>query len=216
MPAKPQTHLSEAQLRVARLLARWEKEERAAFVPELVAALRFPAESSLTDTLQRMKRNGFVEILGGGAKGRPRLVRLTPAGRYAVGSGGLPVLGEVPAGPLAEALAQPMSIVEEDDLLSWRPGDFLLRVKGDSMTGDGILPGDLVLLRPEVEVQQGEIAAVHARDDYEGTLKHVIVEADQVRLRASNPSCKDIVVSAQDWRGVAGVFRGLVRRTSRG
>jgi repressor LexA len=215
MSARPQTHLTKAQFRVARLLAVWEKEGRPAFVPELVDALGFPAESSLADTLQRMKRNGYVEILGGGAKGRPRLVRLTSTGRYAAGSGGLPILGEVPAGPLAEALAQPMSIVEEDDLLSWRPGDFLLQVKGNSMTGDGILPGDLVLLRPDVPIHQGEIAAVHARDDYEGTLKHVIVEPNQVRLRASNPVYEDILISAQEWRGVAGVFRGLVRRSSR-
>jgi repressor LexA len=181
----------------------------------LVAELRLPAESSLTDTLQRMQRNGFIEILGGGAKGRTRLLRLTAAGRYAVGSRVLPVLGEIPAGPLAEALAQPISIVEEDDLLSWRPGDFLLQVKGNSMIGDGILPGDLVLLRPDAEILQGEIAAVHARDEYEGTLKHVFVEPNQVRLRASNPTCEDILVSAQDWRGVAGVYRGLIRRTNR-
>lgn len=215
MPPKPQTHLTPAHFRVARTLARWEHEDRPAFVPELVSELGLPAESSLTDTLQRMKRNGFIEILGGGAKGRPRLVRLTSAGRYAVGSGGLPVLGEVPAGPLAEALAQPMSIMEEDDLLSWQQGDFLLQVKGDSMIGDGILPGDLVLLRPDTEIRQGEIAAVHARDEYEGTLKHVFVESNQVRLRASNPICEDILVSSQDWRGVAGVFRGLVRRAGR-
>jgi repressor LexA len=214
MPARLQTHLTEAQFRVARILARWEHEGRPAFVPDLVSELKLPAASSLTDTLQRMKRNGFVEILGGGAKGRPRIVRLTPEGHYAVGSGGLPVLGEVPAGPLAEALAEPMSIVE-DDLLSWRQGDFLLQVKGDSMIGDGILPGDLVLLRPDVPVQHGEIAAVHARDDYEGTLKHVIVEPKHVRLRASNPIYEDILVAPQDWRGVAGVFRGLVRRTSK-
>lgn len=84
------------------------------------------------------------------------------------------------------------------------------------MIGDGILPGDLVLLRPEEDVRQGEIAAVHARDEYEGTLKHVIVETHQVRLRASNPIYEDIIVPAADWRGVAGVFRGLVRKTTIG
>jgi repressor LexA len=216
MPARRQKHLTEAQFRVARILARWEHQRRPAFVSDLVAEMGLPAESSVTDTLQRMKRNEFIEILGGGAKGRSRMVRLTAKGRYAVGSGGLPVLGEVPAGPLAEALAEPMSIVEEDNLLSWQRGDFLLRVKGDSMIGDGILAGDLVLLRPEEDVRQGEIAAVHARDGYEGTLKHVIVETRQVRLRASNPNYEDIIVPAADWRGVAGVFRGLVRKTARG
>jgi repressor LexA len=205
-------HLTEAQLRVARVIARWEHQERPAFVPDLVNALGLPAESSLTETLQRMERNEFVEILGGGAKGRRRLVRLTAKGRFAVGSGGLPLLGDIPAGPLTEALADAPTVVAEDDLLSWRQGDFLLRVKGDSMIGDGILPGDWVLLRPNEDVQDGEIAAVHANDNYEGTLKHVLVESGQVRLRASNPDYDDIVVPAVNWRGVAGVFRGLVRK----
>ena len=215
MSARLQTHLTDAQLRVARMLAVWEREERPAFVPQLSLALGYPAESSLTETLQRMQRNEFIDVLGGGVKGRPRLVRLTTKGRCAVGSGGLPVLGEIPAGPLAPALAQSTSVVEEDELLASQPGDFLLRVRGDSMIGDGILPGDLVLLRPDIDLHQGEIAAVHARDDYEGTLKRVFVETNQVRLRASNPSCPDIIVPAADWRGVAGVFRGLVRRTNR-
>ncbi len=124
-------------------------------------------------------------------------------------------MGEIPAGPLAEALAQPLSIIGEDELLGAQPGDFLLHVKGDSMLGDGILPGDFVLLRSNIDIHQGEIAAVHSGDDYQGTLKRVFIEKNQVRLRASNPAYEDILVSARDWRGVAGVFRGLVRRTGR-
>jgi len=215
MPAKAQTQLTDAQRRIASLLAAWEREGRPALVPQMLSKLSLSGISSLTDTLHRMKRNGYINVHGGGARGRPRVVELTPKGRLAVGSGGIPVLGEVPAGPLAAALSEPMSIMEEDELLSWRPGDFLLRVKGDSMIGDGILPGDFVLLRPDIDCGQGEIAAVHARDDYEGTLKHVFVEANQVRLRSSNPACEDIIVPSREWRGVAGVFRGLVRRANR-
>lgn len=215
MSARPQLHLTDAQLRVARLLASWERDEKAAFVPQLFPALGFSSASCLTDTLQRMERNGFIEILGGGAKGRPRLVRLTPKGRLSIGEGGLPLLGEIPAGPLAATLAEPIDVVEDSDLLPWQQGDFLLRVKGDSMTGDGILPGDLVLLRPEIDCVQGEIAAIQAGDDYEGTLKHVFVELNHVRLHASNPTCEDIIIPRKEWRGIAGVFRGLVRRANR-
>jgi repressor LexA len=75
----------------------------------------------------------------------------------------LPLLGTIPAGPLTEVVTQPEAAFETvsvEDLLRHRPGDFLLRIKGDSMVGDGIFEGDLVLLRPGIEVQQGEIAAV--------------------------------------------------------
>src|SRR4029077_294538 len=96
-------------------------------------------------------------------------------------------------------------------LLPHRAGDFLLRVRGESMIGDGILDGDLVLLRPNVDVQPGEIAAVHTGDSYESTLKHVHFEKEGVRLRASNPAYPDLLIPKPEWRGVAGVYRGLVR-----
>jgi len=203
--------LSPAQQRIAKVLARFEREERPVFVPDLVEELGMAAESSITPTLQIMQRNGFIDVFGGGRQRSYRLVRLTTKGRFAMGVGGLPLLGSIPAGRLKEAIAQPAEIVETDQLLTSRPGDFLLRAEGDSMIGDGIHDGDLVLLRPGVEVQQREIAAVHVGDAHEATLKRVFFEKNRVRLKASNPKYPDIIVPAAQWRGVAGVFRGLVR-----
>lgn len=203
--------LSPTQSRIARIAARFERENRPLFIPELVRKLGLAGESSLTPTLKIMERDGWLEIFGGGKERLHRVVRLTGQGRQAVGAGGLPLLGTIPAGPLKEALAQPAEFVEVDRWLASRPGDFLLKADGDSMIGDGILDGDLVLLRPEVEVQRGEIAAVYAGDSYGATLKHVFVETQRVRLRASNPAYEDILVPAREWRGVAGVYRGLLR-----
>jgi repressor LexA len=108
-------------------------------VPELVSRLGYAAESSLTATLKIMEREGWLDIRGGGAKGRSRMVTLTSKGRFALGAGGLPVLGSIPAGPLAEAISETDDVRDPGELLPWREGDFLLRVRGDSMTGDGIL-----------------------------------------------------------------------------
>jgi len=105
-------------------------------------------------------------------------------------------------------------VLGEGELLPWKEGDFLLRVKGDSMIGDGILDGDKVLLRPGIEPHAGEIAAVVVGDAHEATLKHFLPEGDRVRLRASNPGYRDLVVPAEQVR-VAGVFRGLIRDGSR-
>jgi len=204
--------LTIAQQRIARAIAGYDRKNQPLFMPELVEKLGYAAESSLTPTLKILERKGVLEIIGGGRQRAYRMVRLTPKGRGLMGVGGfLPVLGSIPAGPLKEAIAQPEEVLEVGDLLKYRAGDFLLRVSGDSMTGDGILNGDLVLLRPQVDLRPGEIAAVHAGDHYESTLKHVHVEKEQVRLRAGNPVYPDILVSLADWKGVAGVFRGLVR-----
>ena len=196
-------------MRIARTVADFERQEQPVFFADLLKSLRLAAESSLTPTLQKMARNGFVEIIGGGA-GRSRLVRLTAKGRHVLGVGGLPLLGSIPAGPLSEAVAQAAEIIEPGNLLAHRAGDFLLRVHGESMIGDGILDGDLVLLRPDVEVPHRAIAAVCVGDDREGTLKRVFYEGERVRLKASNPAYKDMTVPAEQVH-FAGLLKGVLR-----
>jgi len=203
--------LTPVQRRIAESVAEFEGGGLPALVPALVVALGYEAESSITPTLRIMERNGFLQILGGGQRRASRFLKLTKKCRLVLGVGGLPVVGKIAAGPLQEALAQPDDFLESSALLPHQPGDFLLRVSGDSMIGDGIQSGDLVLLRPGVEVRGGEIAAAYVGDAFEATLKHVHAEANGVRLRASNPAYPEMWVPAQEWRGVAGVFRGLIR-----
>ena len=212
MPRPASQNLTAAQQRVARTLADFERAERPGFIADLLKALRLAAESSLTPTLQKMARNGFVEILCGGIRGRSRVVRLTAKGRHTLGIGGLPLLGSIPAGPVSEAIAQAAEIIEPGALLPHKPGDFLLSVRGDSMIGDGILDGDLVLLRPGARVAHGAIAAVSVcvGDDREGTLKRVLFEGARVRLRASNPIFKDVTVPAERVH-FAGLLKGVMR-----
>jgi repressor LexA len=204
-------HLSPAQRRIAWAIAEGEAAGRPALVPDLVQALGYGAESSISATLRIMERNGFLEIVGGGTRRATRILRLTKKARQMLGVGGLSVVGRIAAGPLQEALADSEDFLESTALLPHRPGDFLLRVSGDSMIGDGIRTGDLVLLRPGVEVRDGEIAAAYVGDDFQATLKHVHPEKKGVRLRASNPAYPDLFVSQREWQGVAGVFRGLIR-----
>jgi len=210
MSRTPSAEPTPAQRRILRAVATLERQQAPSFVPDLAKKLGLAGESSLTPTLQILERNGFISVLGGGARGRSRLIRLSPKGRFTLAIGGLPLLGSIPAGPLQEALADPDAILDDHELLPYRPGDFLLRVKGDSMTGDGILDGDKVLLRPGIDCAHGEIAAVLVGDAHDATLKRVFFEKENIRLRASNPRYKDIVVPAAGVK-IAGVFRGLIR-----
>jgi repressor LexA len=208
--------LTSAQRRILETVARFADRGRPAFVPDVVKALGFAAESSLTPTLKILERKGLLVIDGGGAKGRSRVLRLTEAAARLFGGGGLPLLGSIPAGPLSEALAETDAWVDPGAMLPWRHGDFLLQVRGTSMIGDGILDGDKVLIRPGVEPHDGEIAAVLVGEAHEATLKRVfpLRETGQVRLRASNPGFLDLVVPVESVK-VAGVFRGLIRDGSR-
>ena len=200
--------MTSAQKKIAEAVWKFQQKGQAALVADLVRVLKYAAESSLTATLKIMERDGVLDIRGGREKGRPRVISLTNQGRFDLGVGGIPLLGSIPAGPLDEALAQADEIVEA--MLPSRSGDFLLRVRGDSMIGDGIVDGDLVLLRPDVTPREGEIAAVLVGDAFETTLKRVFSSPGQVILRASNPKYPDKKVLANDVR-IAGVFRGLIR-----
>ena len=83
------------------------------------------------------------------------------------------------------------------------------------MIGDGILDGDWVLLRPNLALKQGEIAAVLVGEAHEATLKRVfqVPKKSEIILRASNPRYPDLVARAEDVK-VAGIFRGLIRHAS--
>jgi repressor LexA len=203
------THLTPLQLRVARMVAEFVGKDLPTFIPELATALKLAGRSSLVRTLEKMARGGFVQLVGGGGPGRSRMVQLTAKTRRLLGIGGLPLLGRIAAGPLSEAFSQ-AEFIELSELLLIRPGDFLLDVAGDSMTGDGILDGDRAIIRPNVEVPDGGIAAVCVGDEQEATLKHVHREGDQVRLKASNPLYSDILVAGENVR-IAGRFKGVVR-----
>jgi repressor LexA len=207
--------LSEAHRRIAEAVAAFERQERPAFLPDIMRMLNLAQQSSLARSLQVMARNGYIRIHGHGEGGqrRARVIQLTAKARHALGIGGLPLLGSIPAGLVSEAVAHAEEMVDPGAVLPWQPGDFLLRVRGDSMTGDGILDGDLVLLRPQSEVPQGAIAAACVGDEREATLKRVFFEKDQVRLRASHPDYPDVVVPGAAI-SFAGVFKGLIRHAA--
>ena len=65
-------------------------------------------------------------------------------------------------------------------------GSFALRCKGDSMINARIFDGDIVFIRSQPEVENGEIAAVLIDD--EATLKRVYYHKDRIELRADNPT----------------------------
>lgn len=90
--------------------------------------------------------------------------------------------------------------------------DFVLRCKGDSMTGARIYDGDIVYIRQQPEVENGQIAAVLI--DGEATLKRVYVFADHLILRPENPAYKELVFdNRNDVRilGLAVAFTGMIK-----
>lgn len=91
--------------------------------------------------------------------------------------------------------------------------DFCLRASGDSMINARIYDGDIVFIRQQPEVENGEIAAVAI--DNAVTLKRVYIEEDCIILRAENPRIKPMRFKKEDFDqfkilGKAVVFQGDV------
>lgn len=78
--------------------------------------------------------------------------------------------------------------------------DFCLRVKGDSMKDARIMDGDIVFVRRQPTVQNGEIAVVLIDDEV--TLKRVYITEQGIILRPENPAYQPMFVSHEDFRQV--------------
>ncbi len=102
----------------------------------------------------------------------------------------LPILGEIACGEPIYASEEHESFASADDKLD---ADFCLRAHGDSMTGARIYDGDIVFIRSQNAVDNGEIAAVIIDD--EATLKRVYFYPDQQKLILSpeNPKYAPLV-----------------------
>ena len=144
--------------------------------------------------------------------GRPRpQPAMQPARQDRVDVHKLPLVGEIAAGGplLAEENIEDYVGVPEP----LERGDFLLRVKGDSMIEAGILDGDIVVVRRQSEARNGDIVVALAGDDEsadEATVKRFFREPGRVRLQPENSALEPIYARHVQILGtVIGVFRTL-------
>jgi repressor LexA len=118
----------------------------------------------------------------------------------------LPLIGRIAAGSPLLAVEN----VEAQVSLSRFRDCFLLRVKGESMKGAGIMENDMVVVRPQSAAENGEIVAALLGN--EATVKRFHQRRNQVVLEPENPEFESIVVGPdrQDFQ-LIGVVVGLLR-----
>jgi repressor LexA len=100
----------------------------------------------------------------------------------------VPILGDIACGEPILAIESFESYIQCGAHIKC---DFCLRAKGDSMTGARIYDGDIVFIRKQSTVQNGEIAAVLIDD--EATLKRVYIRDDSIRLEPENPKYRPLL-----------------------
>lgn len=181
-----------------------DREGRPPSQQEIADALGFRSLGTVQNYLKRLEGKGLLSR-GGHA---PRGVRLTPS---RTGGMELPLAGTVAAGRPIEAIETPDTFEVPSSMAG--PGEnFVLRVRGDSMIGDGILDGDYVVVRKQAAAENGQ--TVVALIGGEATVKRFHRKGGRVELHPANPAMAPIVVEGEESFRIEGVVVGVIRHCS--
>src|SRR3954462_8931060 len=157
-------------------------------VREIGEAVGLASPSTVHVPLANLERAGLLKR----DPTKPRALELTGREQQAAQTKGavalpkLPLLGQIAAGgPLLAG----RNVEDELAVPETLRGDFLLRVKGESMIEAGILDGDIVVVRRAQDARNGEIVVALAGDDEtadEATVKTFYKEKGRIRLQPEN------------------------------
>jgi repressor LexA len=109
------------------------------------------------------------------------------------------------------ALGTEAAIEVTPDIVDVHDDLFALQVKGDSMVDAMINDGDIVIMRPHHDVQNGDLVAVWLTDREETTLKHFYREGNRIRLQPANPTMGPIYIDDPSTVQVQGCVVAVVR-----
>jgi repressor LexA len=178
-------------------------------VREIGEAVGLASPSTVHAHLANLERAGLLKR----DPTKPRALELVgrePAALGAAELPKLPLVGQIAAGgPLLaeENIEDHVAVPERLN------GDFLLRVKGDSMVNAGILEGDLVIVRRAQDARNGDIVVALAGEDEtadEATVKRFFRDNGRIRLQPENDAMEPIFAQHVQILGkVVGVFREL-------
>jgi repressor LexA len=121
---------------------------------------------------------------------------------------GLPLVGQVAAGTPILAEENIEDYVQVPTIAGGEDGEYVLRVRGESMKDAGILGGDFVVVRPQQTATDGEIIVALVGE--EATVKRFFRESDHIRLQPENEEMEPIRSKEVRILGrVVGVFRSV-------
>ena len=205
-------------------------------IREIGEAFGIRSTNGVNDHLKALERKGYLlrgelksralSVIEGGMPGpqhggrfpslspgrKPQLAAVPETGQVVE----VPVIGKVAAGAPILAQENVTDHVRIDSFLLGDPATarkvFALKVAGDSMIGDGILDGDYIFVRKQLQAAPGEIVVALIED--EATVKRYYPEVDRIRFQPSNPRLEPIYVNRDDFREtqIIGVVVGVYRR----
>ncbi len=187
--------------------------ERRGFPPtyrEIGDALEISSTNGVADHVKALVRKGYIRKAKGGAARGLQLTEKagdTPRGDTIH----VPLVGTVAAGiPMLAEENLEDGLQLDASMVTGTGRFFALRVRGDSMIEEGILEGDLVIVREQSEARDGDI--VVALVDNEATIKFYFREGGRVRLQPAHPTMAPIFVEDSSELNIQGVLVGVWRQ----
>lgn len=168
---------------------------------EIGAHFELSSVSTVAEYIETLKNKGYLE---GSDPGTARSLQISTILDEAFFE--IPLFGYIIAGRPIEAIRTSETINIPKDMMG--KGVFALKVRGDSMIGDGILEGDYVIIEPCPHPKNGEIV-VALLDKENATLKRFYREKDHIRLQPANSAYSPIRTKKVM---IQGRVKGIIRK----
>ena len=175
---------------------------------EIARHFSFRSMTAAVDHVRALVRKGVLKHQEGKARSWQVVSPLKELRRLVVD---IPVYGTIPAGYSEEQKQEANGCISVDvDSLGIRSTarTFALQVRGDSMVGKHILPGDYAIFEHDLTPKAGDVVA--ALIDNESTLKTFLTERNKPYLRAENPKYPKLIPAAE--LVIQGVMVALIRK----
>ncbi len=169
---------------------------------DIAAELGFRSANASEEHLKALAKKGAIEIIPGTSRG----IRLPE-------DSGLPVIGRVAAGNPLLAVENIEKHINVAASFFHPRADFLLRVRGDSMSEIGIVDGDLVAVHKSQEAATGQIVVARVNDEV--TIKRFQRgrNRSKITLLPENKNHQPIEVDlSRDEFSIEGLYVGLMRQ----
>ena len=159
-------------------------------VRDIGKAVGLASSSTVHAHLANLERIGLLRRDPTKPRAIELLVDRAAAGVKAVINPGLPLVGQVAAGQPIVAEENIEEYIQTPSFAGGEDGSYLLRVRGESMKNVGILPDDLVVVRPQDTATDGDIVVALVGE--EATVKRYFQETDHIRLQPENETMEPI------------------------
>jgi repressor LexA len=230
MMARKKAGLGERHKRILKFLEKFQAEN--GFPPsirEIGENTNISSTSVVNYYLNQLEEMNFIERESNVSRGI-RLLRtlegnLVQAAQTVTDMFSIPVVGRIVAGEPVPVPSSDFNYYDQEtgidiarSLLPPREKTedlFALEVQGDSMIDAMVNDGDIVVMRPVTQVENGEMVAVWLSDRDETTLKYFYHENGKVRLQPANPLMKPIIIDNPAQVQVQGKVVLVIRKLER-